>query len=412
LVLLAPMLALFGSACGSGFEPPCRITGQSIVLAEAAPSPVIGVGIAGFSGGQLRPAQRPDGSILFRWWRIQSDPSSALDGHSRGAATATVTAETVLFEPDGSLVDRRSVLVPTSTRGGSVLRRDLLFLSDGIGVVFAETSTVPAPQRRKTVLVYDAISLDGTQTTSTPLRESECVDCSLLWSTAHFEDRIVVLYATIPVGLAPPDSRDGEIEYLVLDLAGELLSSGNLGIGHNGATSPFGASTFELISDRSVLIAKTQTQVHRIDGSLNLIGGPINFPSPTAPLVSWNDDRVAMVWTEKVLAASDPLRSDLFLQAFRPDGSALFDRSRLSTATGIQAIAHFREGYSVIFTDELQVFAAVVDGDGQKIGGDLPLYSIAPPDGSGLLVHSAENDLAYFHWTSEGVERIGVRCAP
>ena len=417
-------VALLSCACGSGFDPPCRVTGQSIVLTERPSAPAIGVGIAGFSGGSLRPVQRPDGSILLRWWRIASDPSAALDADVRGAATATVTAEIAVFTPIGSLVERLSVVVPTSKAGRTVTTQDFLALSGGIGLVYAETSTVPAPQRTKTVLVYGAIPIDGRDASATALHGTECIDCSILWSTAHFEDRIVVLYSIVPqriLGLASPDAGNGEIKYLVLGLAGELLSSGTLGIVQAGASSLLGAPSFQLISDQNVLLVKTQTNAYRVDTSLNVIGGPIAFPANTAPLVSWREERVAIAWTQKVLTPPDALTFDLFLQPFRQDGRSIFGPSRLSTAMSIQAIQHFRDGYAVTFADGPEVFAAVVDGEGLKSGGDLPLYSLVPPGASdaavpiadsGLLIHPSGNDLAYFHWTNDGVERIEVVCDP
>ena len=152
-----------------------------------------------------------------------------------------------------------------------------------------------------------------------------------------------------------------------------------------------------------------------LTASLEPLAAAAQTPPPVGlgalPVFTWS--RAAQVITSAWLDGD----GNLLEQTFGFDGAPQGSVSRVSSGTGLMAVAQSEHGVGVVFTAagsfegaEPRQWFAFADEHGVKKGPDLPL----PPGATGftapVLSASSSGDRFAIFVVTGGVQRIGVQC--
>lgn len=374
------------------YEPPCHAGANGIVLEGIGSSPSV--------------ALNADGSAIVTWFRYGDDGTAAPSG-SRSARTPT-GLEIAVLEGDGAIADRRSVDAPSSLvkRKGNTDGIGAVWTGQGVIFHWIEKSTQTAPDGSSTTssdVAVQFVAVGGREGALRTPAGGSCVDCAFRVSAAPSAAGMVsLLYAKVPTAnlgahAAAPERPDAN--FLTLGADGTVAAAGNVpwvaatitptppsGGGLGIPESSAGSSPPRVENVAGALIVRTERGAWAVDPRFAQVAGPVADLQDALLLWDVERDAVATISARTLLAMVDGGSTngvgeepDLIFRRFDNSGSPRSRPERVSTGAQLKSFARSAERYGVVFASGQNRYFALLDRNGNKIGGDIEIDSAVPP---------------------------------
>jgi hypothetical protein len=397
-------------ACGTSFEPPCRVVERRALGAGAAA--VLSEGTFGSEGDvvavSLVPAAPPDAGAPEGGVTDGGAPSFFAPG-------ALVT----VFSAEGALRASHSFAPPSALRArhGSTAAVAVVFTGDGVFFRWTERSITTSSDgvaTSRTAIVLQHVGLDGSEGARMDVPELTCSDCAIDVTSAAVGGTVALLASITPdhtmttsprrvllLGLAADGHELGALDLSGLAGPERVVDVSTLG-GVSGAAA---AAPSRIGVQRGLFVARVGEHAAVFDGSLALRSGPHDIRTPEAEIdVEPATGNLVVVYSASAVPDATPTAvvgeaPDLIYEWRAPGGRLPFASRRISASTTALDVRRSGGRTGVVHLAYLERFFSLVAEDGTKQGGDLSLGEsgssslLAPADATHFVAWSASNEV-------------------
>ena len=372
ILLWAVATLLAGSGC-TRYQAPCTV-GEPKTLTT----------IAATYAGSLRMGLLSEDRVSLL--RVQSGSELQINGWTKSTEGTTVDA--MIFNRHGA-VSMRHQVIP------GLLLSDLswdplqsaAWLGDALAVLSTQVGFIVDSQggrqnsRQLQVHIYDERGLRAG-----PIVITACADCTLSATVRSVGDEALVVFRRLG-----DNQEDRRTSWVAVGAEGAIRAVGTLG--ELAADETIDVLRFNASQrEDAIFIPTSNDRVWLADNRFRRLTAPL-----TAPLFDeWDWDlagaRIARAWI-----ASPYTNRDILTTQVGFGGQELLAEDRISTGSGIVAMATASELVGVVLLRDDKSWFVARGSDGAKLGGDIPFDSrplagaLVPTGASSFLLYTVEH---------------------